>query len=185
MADFVSRGGLKLAHAIRSFSLDVAGLTSADLGCSTGGFTDCLLQHGAARIYAIDTGYGVLDWKLRKDARVIVMERTNAMHAVLPERIDLITIDASWTKQDKILPNVKRLLKPAGRVVTLIKPHYEVDAKLLRRGVLPSEAVASVVEDVKARIIACGFAVRATVESPIKGSGKHGNVEVLALLEMG
>lgn len=184
MATFVSRGGLKLEHAFGAFPLTVHGATCADLGCSTGGFTDCLLQHGAARVYAVDTGYGVLDWKLRNDPRVVVMERTNAMHVTLPEPIDLATIDASWTRQHKLLPNVKHLLKPAGQVVTLIKPHYEADPKQLRKGVLPPEAVASVVQEVTTRIRACGFTVLATAESPIKGSGKHGNIEVLALLSL-
>ena len=112
---FVSRGGLKLEHALATFGNDIAGLTCADLGCSTGGFTDCLLKRGAAKVYAVDTGYGVLDYKLRKDARVVVRERSNAMHVELPEKVDFISIDASWTKQEKLLPNVDKLLKPDGR----------------------------------------------------------------------
>lgn len=180
MPDFVSRGGLKLEHALATFGLDVVGLTCADLGCSTGGFVDCLLKHGAAKVYAVDTGYGVLDYKLRKDARVIVRERTNAMHVELPERVDFISIDASWTKQDKLLPNVDKLLKPDGRVVTLIKPHYEADPKRLRKGILPAEEVDAVVDVVRTRIASCGFDVEAITPSPILGG--QGNVEVLALL---
>ncbi len=179
--DFVSRGGLKLDHALQTFAFDVAGLTCADLGCSTGGFTDCLLRRGAAKVYAVDTGYGVLDWKLRKDARVVVLERQNAMHVELPEKVQFISIDVAWTKQDKILPSAKRLLTPRGRIVTLIKPHYEADPRLLRKGVLPEDAVASVVEETSQRIVKAGFRVLATVQSPIKGSN-NGNVEVLALL---
>src|SRR5436309_2115272 len=99
---FVSRAGQKLDHALDVFKIDVAGLTCADLGCNVGGFVDCLLQRGAAKVYAVDTGYGVLDWKLRKDARVIVMERTNAMHVALPERVTLVTIDVAWTRQQYI-----------------------------------------------------------------------------------
>src|SRR5271163_2045641 len=99
MESFASRAGLKLDHALDAFELDVTGLVCADLGCSTGGFVDCLLQRGAAKVYAIDTGYGVLDWKLRKDQRVVVMERTNAMHATLPEPAALLTIDVAWTRQ--------------------------------------------------------------------------------------
>ena len=182
MGPFVSRGGQKLDHALAAFDLNAAGLVCADLGCSTGGFTDCLLQYGAAKVYAVDTGYGVLDYKLRKDPRVVVRERTNAMHVDLPERVDLVTVDASWTKQDKLLPNVARLLTPAGRVVTLIKPHYEADAKLLRGGVLPAEAIGPTVTLVRERIAGCGFEVVATTPSPILGSHGKGNVEVLALL---
>src|SRR5262245_61086156 len=128
---FVSRAGQKLEHALVAFALDVSGKVCADLGCSTGGFTDCLLQRGAARVYAIDTGYGVIDWKLRKDSRVAVMERTNAMHVKLPEPVDLITIDVGWTKQKHILPAAVRLLKSPGQIVTLIKPHYEAGAAML------------------------------------------------------
>src|SRR5437762_12897685 len=106
---FVSRAGQKLEHALTSFAIDVKGLTCADLGCSTGGFTDCLLQRGAAKVYAVDTGYGVLDWKLRKDARVVVMERTNAMHVMLPEPVDLVTIDVAGTRPRLILPDAARL----------------------------------------------------------------------------
>jgi len=96
---FASRAGQKLDHALTTFSLDIEGKICADLGCSTGGFTDCLLRRGAAKVFAVDTGYGVLDWKLRKDPRVVVMERTNAMHVDLPERVELITIDVGWTRQ--------------------------------------------------------------------------------------
>lgn len=180
MPEFVSRGGLKLDHALTHFNIDVAGLTCADLGCSTGGFVDCMLQRGAAKVYAVDTGYGVLDYKLRKDPRVIVKERSNAMHVELPERVDFVSIDASWTKQDKLLPNVSKLLKPDGRVVTLIKPHYEADKKLLRKGILPAEEVDGVVALVRERIIACGYVVDGTTQSPILGG--QGNIEVLALL---
>src|SRR3954453_6397647 len=96
---FVSRGGLKLDHAIDAFGIVVRGRVCADLGSNSGGFTDCLLQHGAVKVFAIDTGYGNLDWKLRNDPRVVVMERTNAIHVRLPEPVDLVTIDVAWTKQ--------------------------------------------------------------------------------------
>ncbi len=181
--EFVSRGGLKLDHAIRTFELDVQGLVCADLGCSTGGFTDCLLKHGAAKVYAVDTGYGVLDWKLRKDARVVVKERQNAMHVELPEKVDIVVIDCAWTKQKHILPSAKRMLKPAGQVVTLVKPHYESAPSVLRKGILPEDQVEPVVSDVLASIAADGFVIQNRVESPIKGS--KGNVEVLALLRIG
>src|SRR5829696_4759093 len=136
---FVSRAGQKLDHALSQFRLDVAGAIAADLGSNTGGFVDVLLHRGARKVYAVDTGYGVLDWKLRKDARVVVMERTNAMHAQLPEPADLVTIDVAWTKQRHILPAARRMVKDAGLVVTLIKPHYEADQKLLAGGVLPQD----------------------------------------------
>src|SRR3954468_22368232 len=130
---FVSRAGQKLEHALASFGIDVRDRVCADLGCSAGGFTDCLLQRGAKKVYAVDTGYGVLDWKLRKDPRVIVMERTNAMHVEIPEPADLVTIDVAWTKQGNMLPGAKKILKPAGQVITLIKPHYEAEAGMLRK----------------------------------------------------
>jgi len=182
MPTFVSRAGQKLDHAITALTVDVHAKTCADLGCSTGGFTDCLLQHGAAKVYAVDTGYGVLEWKLRNDPRVVVMERTNAMHVELPEPVELITIDVAWTKQRHILPAAKRLLAPGGSVITLIKPHYEAAAPLLRKGILPEDQIPAVLESVKSDVQQAGFTVAAMVESPIKGA--KGNVEVLALLKM-
>jgi len=179
---FVSRAGQKLDHALTHFQLDVSGKTCADLGSNTGGFVDCLLQRGAAKVYAIDTGYGVLDWKLRKDPRVVVMERTNAMHATLPEKVSVVTIDVAWTKQKHILPAARRMLADDGFCATLIKPHYEADPATLKGGVLPHEFVPSVVELVKHDVTECGFRLIDTVESPIKGT--RGNLEVLALLRL-
>ena len=178
---FASRAGAKLEHALATFAIDVTGLICADLGCSTGGFTDCLLQRGASRVYAVDTGYGVLDWKLRNDPRVIVMERTNAMHVRLPEPVSRVTIDVSWTKQRNILPAAKKLLNEAGQIVTLIKPHYEAEKSLLRNGLLPSDQLPDVVADVSAQIQSMGFDIAGMVDSPIKGTG--GNAEVLAWLK--
>src|SRR5215467_13590065 len=125
MPRFVSRAGQKLDHALATFSLDVTGFVCADFGANAGGFTDCLLQRGALKVYAIDTGYGALEWKLRKDPRVVVMERTNAMHVDLPEKIGAVTIDVAWTKQRHILPAARRMIAADGVCVTLIKPHYE------------------------------------------------------------
>src|SRR4051794_3295262 len=159
MPSFVSRAGAKLDHAIATFAIAVTGKTCADLGCSTGGFTDCLLQRGAAKVFAVDTGYGVLDWKLRKDPRVVVMERTNAMHVELPEPIDLVTIDVAWTKQRHILPAAKKLLKPSGQIITLIKPHYEADAAMLRKGILMDEHLTEVVNAVRREIEQAGLLV--------------------------
>jgi 23S rRNA (cytidine1920-2'-O)/16S rRNA (cytidine1409-2'-O)-methyltransferase len=179
---FVSRAGQKLEHALASFGIDVRGMICADLGCSTGGFADCLLQRGAVKVFAVDTGYGVLDWKLRKDPRVVVMERTNAMHVEIPEPVDLVTIDVAWTKQRHILPSAKRILKSGGEVISLIKPHYEADQSLLRKGILPDEHLPTVLESVKADIDNAGLELIATVESPIKGA--KGNTEVLARLKL-
>lgn len=169
-----------MEHALATFALPVAGAVCADLGCNAGGFTDCLLQRGATKVFAVDTGYGMLDYKLRKDARVVVMERTNAMHVVLPEPIDLVVIDVAWTKQKHILPAAKRLLSLTGGVVTLIKPHYEADPSLLKGGVLPAEALDAVVASVEADFAAAGFRSLGLTTSPIKGA--KGNVELLAWL---
>jgi 23S rRNA (cytidine1920-2'-O)/16S rRNA (cytidine1409-2'-O)-methyltransferase len=180
MRRFVSRAGEKLDHALATFGVDVSGFVCADFGANAGGFTDCLLQGGAAKVYAIDTGYGALEWKLRKDPRVVAMERTNAMHATFPEAMDLVTIDVAWTKQRHILPAAQRVLKPGRHVVTLIKPHYEANPELLFRGVLPKENLEAVIDSVKRKISECGFEVVATVPSPILGA--KGNSEMLALL---
>ena len=180
MTAFVSRAGQKLDHAMTTFGIDASAKICADLGCSTGGFTDCLLQRGAAKVYAVDTGYGVLDWKLRNDPHVVVMERTNAMHVNIPEPADLVTIDVGWTRQRHILPSARRILKPEGIIVTLIKPHYEADSSLLRKGVLREDYLEQVVETVKREVESSGWKWIASVLSPIKGSG--GNAEVLAQL---
>jgi 23S rRNA (cytidine1920-2'-O)/16S rRNA (cytidine1409-2'-O)-methyltransferase len=181
MPTFVSRAGQKLDHALSEFAIDVRGRVCADLGSNTGGFVDCLLQRGAPKVYAIDTGYGALEWKLRKDPRVVVMERTNAMHVELPERVDVVTIDVAWTKQKHILPAARRMLKDDGVAVTLIKPHYEASPATLRKGVLPPEMVASVVSEVEADVRSAGFELIAITTSPIKGG--QGNVEMLARLK--
>jgi len=178
MPDFASRSGQKLDHALSSFSVDVSNWTCADLGSNAGGFVDCLLQRGAAKVYAVEKGYGVLDWTLRKDPRVIVMERTNAMHVALPEKVKLVTIDVAWTKQKHILPAAKKLIESNGRIITLIKPHYEAEAKLLRKGVLPAEQMDVVIEQVRMDIDACGLEIMHLVESPILGG--QGNAEMLA-----
>jgi 23S rRNA (cytidine1920-2'-O)/16S rRNA (cytidine1409-2'-O)-methyltransferase len=180
MPDFVSRAGHKLEHALAHFQIDVTGHLCADLGCNAGGFTDCLLQRGAAKVYAIDTGYGALEYKLRKDPRVVVMERTNAMHASLPEKVTRIAIDVAWTKQKHILPAARLLIAGDGMVVTLIKPHYEANPALLRKGILPAEAVEAVVNAASQDITDAGFEVLGIVQSPITGG--RGNIEVLAHL---
>jgi 23S rRNA (cytidine1920-2'-O)/16S rRNA (cytidine1409-2'-O)-methyltransferase len=180
MAEFVSRAGRKLDHAIAAFGVNVHDWICADLGCNAGGFVDCLLQRGAARVYAIDTGYGALEWKLRKNPRVLVMERTNAMHVQLPEKIDLVTIDVAWTPQKRILPAAKAMLADDGRIITLIKPHYEAQPSQLRKGVLPADEVEPIVRGVEDTIHELGLQMLARVNSPITGA--RGNIEVLALL---
>jgi 23S rRNA (cytidine1920-2'-O)/16S rRNA (cytidine1409-2'-O)-methyltransferase len=177
---FVSRAGFKLDHALEAFQVDVQSKTCADFGSNTGGFVDCLLQHGAVKVFAIDTGYGALEWNLRNDPRVVVMERTNAIHVELPQRVQLLTIDVAWTRQRIILPTALRVLGPSGDVITLIKPHYEADAKLLRKGVLPSGRVQEIIDSVRKDIVDSGFDLINLTPSPIKGS--KGNAEVLAHL---
>lgn len=181
MESFVSRAGQKLNHALGTFGPDVAGLVCADFGSNVGGFVDCLLRRGAAKVYAVDTGYGVLEWKLRKDPRVVTMERTNAMHVSLPERVAVVTIDVAWTKQRHILPAARRTVADDGWVVTLVKPHYEADPTLLKGGVLPAERVDEVVSRVKDDACSAGFDWAGDVRSPILGA--KGNVEVLAKLK--
>jgi 23S rRNA (cytidine1920-2'-O)/16S rRNA (cytidine1409-2'-O)-methyltransferase len=178
--DSVSRAGYKLEGAMRQLQVDPAGCVCADLGSNVGGFVDCLLRHGAAKVYAIDTGYGTLAWKLRRDPRIVVMERTNAMHAALPEPVDLVTIDVGWTRQHHILPAAARMLKPAGRVLTLVKPHYEAPTNLLRDGVLPAEHLATVVGQVRRQIREMGWTITGECPSPLPGAA--GNREVWLLL---
>jgi 23S rRNA (cytidine1920-2'-O)/16S rRNA (cytidine1409-2'-O)-methyltransferase len=181
LMNFASRAGQKLDHALATFQIDVHDKICADLGCSTGGFVDCLLSRGAKQVFAVDTAYGVLDWKLRNDPRVVVLERTNAMHVELPMKIQVITIDVSWTKQKHILPAARRLLAEDGQIVTLIKPHYEAPPALLRHGVLPETELESVLKIAQSDAESCGFTWLNVTPSPLKGHG--GNAEFLALLK--
>lgn len=177
---FVSRGGTKLEAALGHFNVDVAGRICADLGSHVGGFVDCLLQRKARRVYSVDTCYGTLAWKLRKDARVVVFERTNAMHVSLPEPVELVTIDVGWTRQERILPQAAKIASDAAVAVTLIKPHYEAPKDQLVDGVLPEQAVNALVAGLIPVIEATGWLVVGTMPSPLRGHG--GNVEVFALL---
>ena len=180
--DFVSRSGLKLHAALHTWNLPLNNCLAADLGCNVGGFVQCLLAQGAARVYAVDTGYGVLAWKLRRDPRVVVMERVNALHLQLPELVDAITVDIGWTPQDKILPAAARLLKPNGWIITLIKPHYESADARRQKGVLQPAQSLVVLRRVLGRITQMNLTVRAVVQSPIAGHG--GNMEYLAHLTL-
>jgi len=175
--EFASRAGEKLAHALRVFDISAAGLICADLGSSTGGFVDCLLRAGATRVYAVERGYGVLAYALRGDARVVVMERTDALSVTLPEPVGLVTIDVGWTRQQRILPAARRLLAEDGRIVTLVKPHYEAEPAALHGGVLPDELAESVLHPIRERLPALGLQLVAEIESPIRGHG--GNHEFL------
>ncbi|MFZ4696664.1 MAG: SAM-dependent methyltransferase, partial [Phycisphaerales bacterium] len=122
-----SRAGLKMQHALQSFAFPVTGLVAADFGCNVGGFTDVLLRAGAAKVFAVDTGYGTLAWRLRQDARVVTMERTNALHAERPEGgVDLVVLDLAWTPQRLAIPAALRWLRPGGHIISLVKPHYEL-----------------------------------------------------------
>ena len=177
---YVSRGGEKLAAALRAFGVQPKGVVCADLGCNVGGFTDCLLHHGAARVYAVDTGYGALAWKLRRDLRVVVMERTNALHVKLPEAVALAAADVGWTRQHLILPAAMRLLAPQARIVTLIKPHYEAEEADLSQGVLPAEKMDQVLATVQQRLADCGIILQQTIASPLKG--RKGNREFFGLV---
>lgn len=240
---FVSRGGLKLQAALDTFKIDVKDLIVLDVGSSTGGFVDCLLQNGAAKVYSVDTSYGELAWKLRKDQRVVVLERTNILHLeYLPSsvilsgakrseesstnvgpkisetssgiphsvrtdkkgvqddlikasmmgddnKVDLITIDASWTKLELILPVVKNFLRchpredgdpKISQIIALLKPHYQADKRLLVKGVLPEEEAVKVKDRVIQNILELGFKVENEIKSPILGGG--GNIEYLLLL---
>ena len=184
---FVSRGGEKLEGALQAFGLtQLDGYICADLGASTGGFTDCLLQHGAARVYAVDVGYGILHWKLRNDSRVTVMERINARYvAGFPEPVSLVTIDASFISLKILLPTVKSWwAETTGQVVALIKPQFEAGREEVAHGdgVVRDPAIhRKVLADVLGFAVAEGFAVRGLVRSGLLGP--KGNTEFLVWLE--
>lgn len=175
--DFASRAGQKLAHALNQFNINVAGMICADLGANTGGFTDCLLRAGAAKVYAVERGYGVLNFRLRQNPRVIVMERTDALHLTLPEPMDLITIDVGWTRQALILPVARALLSAEGQIVSLIKPHYEANPSDLAAGLLPDNLTDNVLAPIRAQLPTLRLQLIAETESPLRGHG--GNREFL------
>ena len=182
---YVSRGGLKLEKALRVFPVTLQNKVMADIGASTGGFTDCALQNGAARVYAIDVGYGQLAWKLRSDSRVVNMERTNARtldeHS-LPEQIDAASIDVAFISLAKILPAVKKLLKPEAFVLALIKPQFEAGKELIgKKGVVKDPEVhKEVIQRIISIAKAEGFGIGGLDFSPVKGP--EGNIEYLLYL---
>lgn len=180
---FVSRGGEKLAHALEEFHLDIEQRVCADLGASTGGFTDCLLQNGALRVYAVDVGYGQLDSRLRDDPRVVVLERTNARYLEsLPEPVSLVTIDVSFISLDLILPVAARLLSDGGWCVPLIKPQFEAGREEVGdRGVVRKPEVhRKVLTKVLTSAVDKGFTLKGLTTSPLRGP--EGNIEFLASL---
>ena len=173
---FVSRGGLKLHKALIELPFDPSGMLCGDFGCSTGGFTDCLLQHGAARVHSIDTAYGEFAWKLRTDDRVVVHERSNALHLDPPAEvveaggIDLAVIDLGWTRQDRALAAAARWLKPGGHIISLVKPHYEAEKdELGEGGVLDPERAQEIAERVRDALPSMGYTVLGWVKSPVLG----------------
>lgn len=185
---YVSRGGLKLEKALRSFGIVPEGYVCSDSGASTGGFTDCLLQQGAKKVFAIDVGYGQLDWKIRNDPRVVTMERTNIRYVTpedLGEPLDLSVIDVSFISLRLVLPVVKTLLKPTGQVVCLIKPQFEAGKdKVGKKGVVRDPAVhQQVLEQILDAARQMGFSLRNLTFSPVKGP--EGNIEFLAHLALG
>ena len=185
---YVSRGGIKLEKALREFQINVTGKTALDVGASTGGFTDCLLVHGAARVFAVDVGYGQLAWKLRNDARVVIFEKTNVRYLelrALPMAADLATIDVSFISLKLVLSQVKTLLIPGGEIIALIKPQFEVGkGKVGKGGVVRSlEEHLRVIDEVKNAARQLGFMVRGVTESPLMGP--KGNKEFLMHLAQG
>lgn len=184
---YVSRGGLKLEKALKIFPISVEGKVVADIGASTGGFTDCALQNGAAKVYAIDVGYGQLAWKLRSDERVVNMERTNVRYLEkehLAEMVDAATIDVAFISLDKVLPAVHKILKPEGFVIALIKPQFEAGKENVgKKGVVRDPKVhEAVINNVIAFAKNEGFGIAGLEFSPIKGP--EGNIEYLLYLTL-
>jgi 23S rRNA (cytidine1920-2'-O)/16S rRNA (cytidine1409-2'-O)-methyltransferase len=187
---FVSRGGFKLEHALDHFKIDVAGLTAVDLGASTGGFTDCLLQRGAAKVYAVDVGQGQLAWKLRRDKRIVVMEKTNAREltpAKMPQPfvpVDIAVIDCSFISLRKIIPAAVALLKTSAKIIALIKPQFEAGKKEADKGagvIRDADIHQRVLRELQEFVQERKLVWHRVVESPLLGPA--GNKEFLALLE--
>lgn len=183
---FVSRGGDKLAGALETFPIGVNERICADVGASTGGFTDCLLQNGAAKVYALDVGYGQIAYSLRRDSRVVVMERTNVRYVeALPEQVSLVVMDASFISLKLLLPVIKNWLTPEADVIPLIKPQFEAGQRDVGKGgvVRDKQVHTRVLQEVLTFAQGQGFAVRGLIKSPLKGPA--GNIEFLAWLGWG
>ena len=184
---YVSRGGLKLEKALREFGVDPTGFVCSDSGASTGGFTDCLLQQGASKVFAIDVGYGQLDWKIRSDPRVVVMERTNVRYVTpeqLGEPLDLSVVDVSFISLKIVLPVIKTFLKPSGQVLCLIKPQFEAGKdKVGKKGVVRDpQTHKEVLDDFVALANELNFKILGLTFSPVKGP--EGNIEFLGHLTL-
>jgi 23S rRNA (cytidine1920-2'-O)/16S rRNA (cytidine1409-2'-O)-methyltransferase len=180
---YVSRGGFKLEKALHQFGIQVSGRTALDVGASTGGFTDCLLRHGAARVIAVDVGYGQLDWRLRSDPRVVVLEKTNIRYLeALPAATDLATVDASFISLKLILPKLRELLSPGHETIALIKPQFEVGKGMVGKGGVVSapEEHARVIEEIREAAAALGYDDLGVTASPLLGPA--GNKEFLIYL---
>ena len=180
---YVGRGGLKLEHALERWGIDLSGMLCVDIGASTGGFTDCMLQNGAAKVFAVDVGRDQLDEKLRADSRVVSLEQTDIRDFMLPETLaDFIGTDVSFISLKLVLPHVYRLLKSGGTAVTLIKPQFEAGRENLnKKGIVRSESARQkCVKDIEEFAVRCGFEHIGTEQSPIKGG--DGNVEYLLAL---
>lgn len=179
---YVSRGGLKLEAALREFKVTVEGKIALDVGASTGGFTDCLLQQGCKKVYAVDVGYGQMAWKIRQDPRVVVIERTNIRElapSFVPEPVDIVVIDVSFISLEKVIPSVLKFLKPASEIIALIKPQFEVGREQVGKGgIIRDEAArTAAVERITAFVRGQGCEVKGVIPSPI--TGQDGNVEYL------
>ena len=181
---FVSRGGIKLEYALDQFRIDVSAKVVTDIGASTGGFTDCLLKRGASRVYAVDVGCGQIDYRLRQDPRVVIMEGVNARYPIaLPETVDLVTIDVSFISVEKIIPSVAELLKTGGNIIVLIKPQFEAKrVEVGKRGIIRQPIIhARVIGRFIDWIIRHQFRLYGLVASPLFGAS--GNREFLALIK--
>lgn len=177
---YVSRAGYKLERALEAFALDVHDKVALDAGLSTGGFTDCLLQHGAARVYGVDVGYGQVHEKIRNDPRVVVMERTNLRHLdVLPEMVDIVTLDLSFISVLKVIDAIKRLLKPQGTLIVLIKPQFEAQKHEVGKGGIVTDPAVhkKVIHTLESALSQAGFVTQGIIDSPITGT--DGNKEFL------
>ena len=184
---YVSRGGVKLAAALNSFSIDVNGQAALDVGASTGGFTDCLLQHGAARVYCVDVGYGQLAWRLRQDPRVVVLERTNIRYLprdAIPEEVDLAVADVSFISLKLVLPQILQFLRPDGLIIALVKPQFEVGKGQVGKGgvVRDLQQQQQVVAEIQKFAQGLGLAAEGVIPSPILGP--KGNQEYLLYLHL-
>ncbi len=179
---YVSRGGLKLEKALKDFSINVKDKVAMDVGASTGGFTDCLIQHGAKKVYAVDVGYGQLAWKLRKDPRVIPIERTNIRYMSkekIPEEVDIVTVDVSFISLKIVVPKILEFLKPNGEIIALIKPQFEAGKGEVPRGGIIRDAKKreEIVKKIEEFFKTIGLKVVGTIPSPLLG--QKGNIEYL------